>query len=252
MHNLLFHQKFPQAFGSGHPQDLCFPVQKFQFNIRQPDSDKMRMVQFLFHSSFSHDFISFLLSVTSVTPQTGEPAVLPESSYCAASHFPVDANICQIGRSSRVWGCCRSGGPAFSTDRSGAETEIPGKSPTQEYTIVYYGVDLALGKSPSRAQPVSWGPPGMALPLNTGGSCPIISTPSLNVTGSGYYTGAKRNNFILFNQIRSYLFYSLKIPSLNPIVRDRNTRRFEKSFNFLLQKIFPLTYRKEIRKFYSA
>ena len=54
----------------------------------------------------------------------------------------------------------------------------------------------------------------MALPLNTGGSCPIISTPSLNVTGSGYYTTAKRNNFILINQIRSYLFYSLKIPSL--------------------------------------
>lgn len=79
----------------------------------------------------------------------------------------------------------------------------------------------------------------MALPLNTGGSCPIISTPSLNVTGSGYYTTAKRNNFILINQIRSYLFYSLKIPSLNPIVRGTNTRRFEKSVNFLLQKIFP-------------
>lgn len=85
-----------------------------------------------------------------------------------------------------------------------------------------------------------------------GGSCPIISTPSLNVTGSGYYTTAKRNNFILINQIRSYLFYSLKIPSLNPIVRDRNTRGFEKSFNFLLQKRFPLTYRKEIRELYSV
>lgn len=137
MHDLLFHQKFPQAFGSGHPQNLRLPVQKFQLNIRKPDSDKTRMVQFLFHSPFSHDFISFL-SVTSVTPQRGEPAVLPESSFCAASHFPVDANICQIGRSSRVWGI-----------------EIPGKSPTQENTIVYYWVDLALGKSPSRAQPVS-------------------------------------------------------------------------------------------------
>ena len=79
----------------------------------------------------------------------------------------------------------------------------------------------------------------MALPLNTGGSCSIISTSSLNVTGSGYYTTAKRNNFILINQIRSYLFYSLKIPSLNPIVRGRNTRRFENLFNFLLQKYFP-------------
>ena len=79
----------------------------------------------------------------------------------------------------------------------------------------------------------------MALPLNTGGSCSIIFPPSLNVTGSGYYTTAKRNHFILFDQIRSYLFYSLKIPSLNPIVRGRNTRRFEKSFNFLFQKIFP-------------
>lgn len=138
MHDFLFHQKFPQVFGSGHPQDFRLPVQKFQLNIRKPDSDKMRMVQFLFHSLFSHDFISFLLSVTSVTPQTGETAVLPESSFCAASHFPVDANICQIGRSSRVWGI-----------------EIPSKSPTQENTIVYYGVDLALGKSPSRAQPVS-------------------------------------------------------------------------------------------------
>lgn len=39
-----------------------------------------------------------------------------------------------------------------------------------------------------------------------GGSCSIISTPSLNVTGSGYYTTAKRNHFILFDQIRSYLF----------------------------------------------
>jgi len=68
----------------------------------------------------------------------GDPTVLPESSFCAASHFPMDANICQIGRTSRVWGI-----------------EIPGKSPTQENTIVYYWVDLALGKSPSRAQPVS-------------------------------------------------------------------------------------------------
>lgn len=137
MYDFLFHQKFPQAFGSGRTQNLCLPVQKFQFNIGKPDSDKMRMVQFLFHSPFSHDFISFL-SVTSVTPQRGEPAVLPESTFCAASHFPVDANICQIGRSSRVWGI-----------------EIPSKSPTQENTIVYYGVDLALEKSPSRAQPVS-------------------------------------------------------------------------------------------------
>ena len=138
MHDLLFHQKFPQTFGSGHPQNLRLPVQKFQLNIGKPDSNKMRMVQFLFHSLFSHNFCSFLLSVTSVTPQKGEPAALSESTFCAASHFPVDANICQIGRSSRVWGI-----------------EIPSKSPTQENTIVYYGVDLALEKSPSRAQPVS-------------------------------------------------------------------------------------------------
>src|SRR5699024_6986147 len=137
MHDLLFHQQFPQAFGSGHPLNLRLPVQKFQLNIRKPDSDKMRMVRFPFHSLFSHGS-SFLLSVTSVTSQMGDPAVLPESSFCAASHFPVDANICQIGRSSRVWGI-----------------EIPSKSPTQENTIVYYGVDLALEKSPSRAQPVS-------------------------------------------------------------------------------------------------
>ena len=57
----------------------------------------------------------------------GAPAVLPGSSFCAASHFPVDANICQGGRSSRVWGI-----------------EIPSKSTTLEYTIVYYVVDLAL------------------------------------------------------------------------------------------------------------
>ena len=56
-----------------------------------------------------------------------EPTVLPESSFCAASHFPVDANIWQNGRSSRVWGI-----------------EIPSKSPTQKYTIVYFWVDLAL------------------------------------------------------------------------------------------------------------
>ena len=79
----------------------------------------------------------------------------------------------------------------------------------------------------------------MALPLNTGGSCPIISTPSLNVTGSGYYTGSKRNKFYFYQPDPLLFFYSLKIPSLNPIVRGTNTRRFEKSVNFLLQKIFP-------------
>lgn len=83
---------FPPAISAGiriwtPPQNLRLPVQKFQLNIRKPDSNKMRMVQFLFHSSFSHDFISFLLSVTSVTPQTGEPAVLPESSFVLRPTF---------------------------------------------------------------------------------------------------------------------------------------------------------------------
>ena len=112
----------------------CLVVFRYHFGTIRLDyfnsPDKTRIISLLFPSLSCHES-SFLLSpVTSVTPQMEEPASFPEFSFCAAFHFSVGANICQIGRLSRVWGCCRSGGPAFSTDRSGAETEIPGKIPT--------------------------------------------------------------------------------------------------------------------------
>ena len=120
----------------------CLVVFRYHFGTIRLDyfncPDKTRIISLLFHSLSCHES-SFLLSpVTSVTPQMEGPASFPEFLFCAAFHFSVGANICQIGRSSRVWG-----------------GEIPSKSPTQENTIVYYGVDLALGKSSSRAQPVS-------------------------------------------------------------------------------------------------
>ena len=112
----------------------CLVVFRYHFGTIRLDyfncPNKIRIISLLFHSLSCHES-SFLLSpVTSVTPQMEEPASFPEFFFCAAFHFSVGANICQIGRSSRVWGI-----------------EIPGKSSTQEYTIVYYEVDLALRNS---------------------------------------------------------------------------------------------------------
>ena len=113
-------------------QKRCLVVFRYHFGTIRLDyfncPDKIRIISLLFHSLSCHES-SFLLSpVTSVTPQMEEPASFPEFFFCAAFHFSVGANICQIGRSSRVWGI-----------------EIPGKIPTQEYTIGYSLVDLALG-----------------------------------------------------------------------------------------------------------
>ena len=58
-----------------------------------PESGRMRIVRSPFQSLSSHES-SFHSSCYAVTPQMGKPAVLPGSSFCAASHFPVDANIC--------------------------------------------------------------------------------------------------------------------------------------------------------------
>ena len=95
----------------------CLVVFRYHFGTIRLDyfnsPDKTRIISLLFPSLSCHES-SFLLSpVTSVTPQMEEPASFPEFSFCAAFHFSVGANICQIGRSSRVWGI-----------------EIPGKIPT--------------------------------------------------------------------------------------------------------------------------
>ena len=58
-----------------------------------PESGRMRIVRSPFQSLSSHEF-SFHFSCYAVTPQMGEPTIMPGSSFWAASHFPVNANIC--------------------------------------------------------------------------------------------------------------------------------------------------------------
>lgn len=140
----------------------------------------MRMVQFLFHFPFSHDFISFLLSVTSVTPQKVD------------SDSPAGIYLL----------CCV---PLF----SGCQY-LPDRQ-----------IIEGMGNQNPRQEPYS----GIHDSVLRSGSCPIISNPSLNVTGSGYYTGSKRNKFYFYqpDPLSSFLFF-----------KD------------------PLTYRKEIRRLYSV
>ena len=109
------------------------PVQYPTAGLRQNAGDLVPVLISFFSWLLLSSLFCYFSNITN--RRTGSPAGI---FLLCCVHFPVDANICQIGRSSRVWGI-----------------EIPGKSPTQENTIVYYGVDLALEKSPSRAQPVS-------------------------------------------------------------------------------------------------
>ena len=86
----------------------CLVVFRYHFGTIRLDyfncPDKIRIISLLFHFLSCHES-SFLLSpVTSVTPQMEEPASFSEFSFCVAFHFSVGANICQIGRSSRVMG----------------------------------------------------------------------------------------------------------------------------------------------------
>ena len=86
---------------------------------------------------------------------TTEKSAVPSDCIQCCAHIYVEANRHQRCRLSRVWGRCRSSGPAFSADRSGTKTEIPIKIATRwkynraKIAIVYYRVDLALRKRTS-------------------------------------------------------------------------------------------------------